>query len=223
MARLWRSMLWRTACSYQGSRVSEAHPTINQQLCTDGKRCLIGSEKHDSIRDLTWLSEPSRGNLLDEGSLLVLRPPGMKGRHNRSGAHRVDANPAGNQFTRQRFRQRNHRGLGCRIDARCRHPDVRIHRSVDYDRRWVREHRQQFLKQKVWTLHVRVERTIKRHRIPLADWLQFGDPRIDKEYVQLSECFSDFVGNFTLLCRIPRVGLDDNCIAQFLASRIQSC
>jgi len=57
----------------------------------------------------------------------------------------------------------------------------------------------------------------------LADWLQFGDPRIDKEDVQLSEYLSDFVGNFALLCRVSRVGLDDNCIAQFLASRIQGC
>ena len=47
-------------------RVSETHPTIDQQLCTDRKRCLIRSEEHDSIRDLTWLSEPSRGDLLDE-------------------------------------------------------------------------------------------------------------------------------------------------------------
>ena len=58
---------------------------------------------------------------------------------------------------------------------------MRIDRSVDYDRRWVREQRQQFLKQKVWTLHVRVERSVKCRRVPLADWLQFGDPRIDKE------------------------------------------
>jgi hypothetical protein len=57
----------------------------------------------------------------------------------------------------------------------------------------------------------------------LADWLQFGDPRIDKEDVQLSECRSDFVGNFALLRRVSRVGLDDNCIAQLLTSRIQGC
>jgi hypothetical protein len=87
---------------------------------------------------------------------------------------------------------------------------VRIDRSVDYDRRWVREQRQQFLKQKVWTLHVRVERSVKCRRVPLADWLQFGDPRIDKEDVQLSECLSDFVGNFALLRRVSRVGLDDS-------------
>jgi len=52
--------------------ISETHPTIDQQLCTDRKRCLIRSEKHDSIRDLTWLSEPSSWDLLDERSLLLL-------------------------------------------------------------------------------------------------------------------------------------------------------
>jgi hypothetical protein len=58
--------------AYEGCRISEAHPTIDQQLCTDRKRCLIRGEKHDSIRDLTWLSEPSRWDLLDERSLLLL-------------------------------------------------------------------------------------------------------------------------------------------------------
>lgn len=47
----------------------EAHPTIDQQLCPDGKRCLIRSKKHDGIGDLTRLSEPSNGNLPDEPSL----------------------------------------------------------------------------------------------------------------------------------------------------------
>ena len=38
-----------------------------------------------------------------------------------------------------------------------------------------------------------------------------------------SERLTDFLGNFALVRRISRVGLDDDYIAQFLASRIQSC
>jgi hypothetical protein len=57
----------------------------------------------------------------------------------------------------------------------------------------------------------------------LTDWFQFGNPRIDEEDVQLSERLSDFLGNFALVRRISRIGLDDDYIAQFLASRIQTC
>src|SRR5215467_12168646 len=84
-------------------------------------------------------------------------------------------------------------GLRCCINARCRHPDVWIDRPVDYDRRWVREHRQQFLQQKV-SLHVRVERSLKRHCVPLAERFQFDNPRIYEQHVQLSERVSDFFG-----------------------------
>ena len=45
--------------------------TIDQQLCSDRKRCLIRSEKHDSIRDLSRLSEPSNRNLPNEVSLCL--------------------------------------------------------------------------------------------------------------------------------------------------------
>ena len=38
-----------------------------------------------------------------------------------------------------------------------------------------------------------------------------------------SERLTDFLGNFALVRRISRVGLDDDYIAQFLASRIQTC
>ena len=41
--------------------ILEAHSTIDQHLCADRERRLIRSEKHDSIRDLTWPSEPSNG------------------------------------------------------------------------------------------------------------------------------------------------------------------
>lgn len=54
----------------------------------------------------------------------------------------------------------------------------------------------------------------------MADWSQFGNPRVDEENVQLSERLSDFLGDFPLIGRIPRVGVDDDYIAQFFASRI---
>jgi hypothetical protein len=73
--------------------------------------------------------------------------------------------------------------------------------------------RQQFLKQKVRPLHVRVERPIECRRVPLADRPQVGNPRIDEENVQLSKCPSDFPGNFPLIGLIPRVGLDDDYFA----------
>jgi len=50
----------------------ETHAAIDQELCADCKRRLIGSQKYNSIRDLTWLSEPSGRNLLNERSLFLL-------------------------------------------------------------------------------------------------------------------------------------------------------
>src|SRR5262249_47064537 len=110
-----------------------------------------------------------------------------------------------------------------RINTRCRHPDVWVDGPIDYDRRWICEHRQQFLKKKVWTLHVRVERSVERRCVPLADWFQFGNSGIDEEDVQHSKRLADFLGNLAVVRRFSRVGLDHDYIAQFLASRIQTC
>jgi hypothetical protein len=56
----------------------------------------------------------------------------------------------------------------------------------------------------------------------LAERFQFDNPCIDEEDVQLSERLSDLLGNFALVSRISRVSLDDDYIAQFLASRFQT-
>ena len=54
----------------------------------------------------------------------------------------------------------------------------------------------------------------------LFNWLQFGDPRVDKEDVQLSECLSDFVGNFA--CSAASPALDSMTIASPISLRAVS-
>ena len=102
----------------------------------------------------------------------------------RAPSHDVHAHAVRQQLRRQRLRERIDGRLARRIHRRAGHPDVRVDRAIDHDRRAAVQQRHQRLDLEIRALHVGVEHEIPHGLVAIGERRELRDARVDEHGVE---------------------------------------